>query len=175
MFFACRSLAFAAVMTLLAAGCRRETRDFDHGGPSAGEIESAKPARTAPRGPEAAEEMNALALSEGKRLYSQFNCGTCHAQGGGDIGPALRDAKWIYGPSSRDVYTSIMDGRPNGMPAFRARITDTQARQLAAFVRSLSGQAQPNAATSREDHMKTTPSESSVERRTPVLDSSPKL
>src|SRR4051812_39181840 len=42
-------------------------------------------------------EKNALALSEGKRLFEQMNCVGCHAHGGGSIGPALMDDKWIYG------------------------------------------------------------------------------
>ena len=42
-------------------------------------------------------EGNAYAVSEGKRLYNQFNCSGCHFQGGGGIGPPLMDAEWIYG------------------------------------------------------------------------------
>ena len=120
-------------------------------------------------------DSNAFALSEGKRLYSSFNCIGCHATGGGDIGPALMDPKWIYGARPNDVYVSIMDGRPNGMPAYRGRVTESQAEQMTAYVRSLSGQADKNAATSRDDHMKTSPGESSMDRETPQPDAKPKL
>lgn len=120
-------------------------------------------------------ERNAYALSEGKRLYSNFNCIGCHSNGGGDIGPALMDARWIYGATPEDIYKSILDGRPNGMPAFRGRINETQARQLTAYVRSMSGQARESAAPSRDDHMKTTAPENSVDRQMPKPDERPKL
>jgi len=171
--------ALLAAGTLLTAGCLREERDFRNGGPHqirpSADLQSADPKDfSAARGPQISLEKNAFALSEGKRLYSSFNCIGCHANGGGDIGPALMDAKWLYGASPREIYISILEGRPNGMPAFRGRITDIQARQLAAYVRSLSGQANRNAATSRDDHMKTNSPENSTERKTPQPDS-PKL
>src|SRR5204862_1075855 len=84
-------------------------------------------------------EENAYALSEGQHLYDYFNCVGCHAHGGGGMGPALMDDKWIYGYNPGQIFASIVQGRPNGMPAFRDRIVDYQVWQLAAYVRSLSG------------------------------------
>jgi cytochrome c oxidase cbb3-type subunit III len=81
---------------------------------------------------------NEEAIAEGKRLYDQFNCSGCHAAGGGAIGPALMDDEWIYGSSSANIYWTVVEGRPNGMPAFGGRIVDKQIWQIAAFVRSLS-------------------------------------
>jgi len=155
-----------------ASGCRREERNFRSGGPSSGPAKWERDAQspehfTSATGPHTDMERNAFALSEGKRLYSAFNCIGCHANGGGDIGPALMDRKWLYGATPEDVYSSILDGRPNGMPAFRGRITEVQARQLTAYVRSLSGQARAAAATSRDDHLKTGNGENSIERGTP--------
>ena len=165
----CRRFLVLISICLLPA-CRREDRNFTQGGPTHPARVEQQPGN---RGPEAEFERNAFALSEGKRLFSKFNCVGCHANGGGDIGPALRDVRWIYGGSFQNVLTSILDGRPNGMPAFRKRITEDQARQIAAYVRSLSGQAPQNAATSRSEHMKTAPAENSVERLTPKLDPKP--
>src|SRR5437016_11900006 len=34
---------------------------------------------------------SAYAVSEGQKLYDQYNCSGCHAHGGGGIGPALMD------------------------------------------------------------------------------------
>src|SRR5205085_5362362 len=84
-------------------------------------------------------ERNAYHLSEGKRLFGWFNCNGCHANGGGGSGPALMDAKWLYGRRLEDIVASIRDGRPKGMPAFKRRIPDLQIWELAAYVRSLSG------------------------------------
>ena len=49
------------------------------------------------------------------------------------------DAEWVYGSAPEHIYTSIVAGRPNGMPAFGGRIAASQAWQLTAYVRSLSG------------------------------------
>src|SRR5688572_30616511 len=84
---------------------------------------------------------NAYALSEGKRLYVAFNCNGCHANGGGGMGPALMDREWLYGHEPHEVFTTIAEGRPNGMPAFGAKAPAYQIWQLVAYVRSLSGWA----------------------------------
>lgn len=98
-------------------------------------------------------EENAYALAEGKRLFSLYNCNGCHAQGGGGMGPPLMDSQWIYGGSPEQIFTTIIGGRPNGMPSFRGKIPDFQVWQLAAYVRSMSGQAPKDAAPARPDHM----------------------
>ena len=78
---------------------------------------------------------NAYQMSEGKRLYSWFNCSGCHANGGGGMGPALIDDEWIYGASVESIHATIRDGRPNGMPSFGNKVPDDQIWQLAAYVR----------------------------------------
>ena len=58
------------------------------------------------------------------------------------MGPPLIDDKWIYGSDPDQIFATIMQGRPNGMPSFRGKIPDYQVWQLAAYVRSLGGLAQ---------------------------------
>jgi cytochrome c oxidase cbb3-type subunit 3 len=86
------------------------------------------------------------AETEGKQLYQAFNCGGCHGgAGGGGIGPPLADDKWIYGGSAANIYATIVQGRPNGMPAFGPSLQGEPVWKLAAYVRSLSrggGQAE---------------------------------
>jgi cytochrome c oxidase cbb3-type subunit III len=78
-------------------------------------------------------------IAEGERLYGWMNCAGCHGpQGGGGIGPPLADHDWTYGGESEHIYQAIMQGRPNGMPAFQGKVTDASAWRIAAFVRSLS-------------------------------------
>jgi cytochrome c oxidase cbb3-type subunit 3 len=78
-------------------------------------------------------------VAEGERLYGWMNCAGCHGpQGGGGIGPPLADHDWIYGGESEHIYQSIMQGRPNGMPAFGGKVTEASAWRIAAFVRTLS-------------------------------------
>jgi cytochrome c oxidase cbb3-type subunit 3 len=101
-------------------------------------------------------ENNAYAMNEGKRLYEWFNCVGCHAHGGGAIGPPLMDDKWIYGNQPEQVFSTIVQGRPNGMPSFRGKIPDYEVWQLVAYVRSMSGQVPGDAAPGRNDDMNTT-------------------
>lgn len=84
-------------------------------------------------------EGNDIAIAEGAKLYNHFNCSGCHAAGGGAIGPPLMDDEWIYGSSSANIFWTIIEGRPQGMPSFGGRIANDEVWRIAAYVRSLSG------------------------------------
>ena len=141
--------AAAGLALLMLAGCDRETRDY-RGRP----LPETGPVANDPRG--SSYEGNAFHIAQGQRLYGWMNCIGCHAHGGGGMGPALRDANWRYGGSMADIVTTILDGRPNGMPSFRGRITETQAWQLAAFVRAMSAQPRQDALPARADELRNT-------------------
>lgn len=150
-----RRRELAGALLLLVAACRREQRESR---PLTGALGVTDPIANADpyRG-------NAYAMNEGKRLYEQFNCVGCHAHGGGAIGPALMDDRWIYGAEPGNIFTTIVEGRPNGMPSFRGKLVDYQVWQLVAYVRSLGGLAPVDAAPGRGEHM----SVRSPESRTP--------
>jgi cytochrome c oxidase cbb3-type subunit 3 len=99
---------------------------------------------------------NAPAISRGQQLYTQMNCVGCHFHGGGGMGPPLMDDQWRYGGRIDQIAASIAEGRPNGMPAWRNKLTDDQIWQLAAYVRSLSGQPSKDAVSSRAEEMSST-------------------
>jgi cytochrome c oxidase cbb3-type subunit III len=142
-----RLLAFLAGSAAIN-GCKREERRFE------------EPPLASPRDAEARADSylgNAWALSEGQRLFAQMNCVGCHAHGGGGMGPPLMDARWLYGGDLKSIRASIVQGRPNGMPAFGAKLSEEQVWQLAAYVRSLSGNAPSSAAPVRDDHMAVRP------------------
>lgn len=129
----------AACTLLLLASCEYEGRAVRTTPPAA-----AMPPLTPGQAAAAAKtpssyQRNAMAVNEGKQMYHRFNCVGCHAAGGGAIGPALMDEKWIYGSSAAAIHAAILDGRPNGMPSFRGKIQDDEAWKIAAYVRSLSG------------------------------------
>ena len=159
--------------TALLLSCKREERGFRVSPPVASRIETktltdfqaGEPAPT-PNVKNEYEE-NAYAVSEGKRLFSSYNCNGCHSQGGGGMGPPLMDALWIYGSRPEQVFASIVEGRPNGMPSFRAKVPDYQVWELSAYVRSLSGQVAKDVAPSRDDDMSGKAPESSTERLKP--------
>jgi cytochrome c oxidase cbb3-type subunit 3 len=112
-------------------------------------------------------EENAYAVSEGKQLFTDFNCSTCHANGGGDIGPPLKDDRWIYGSDPAQIHDSIVEGRPNGMPSFRRRISENQLWQIVAYIRSLGGLAPGGGAPGRSDETSAGPPPNSIPAQTP--------
>ena len=112
-------------------------------------------------------EVTGYDVSEGQRLFRQYNCNGCHANGGGAIGPALMDDRWIYGSQPRNIYETIIEGRPNGMPSFRNKIADQQVWQLVAYVRSLSGLVPAAARSARSDSMQSTPPQTLQDKEPP--------
>ena len=142
-----------------AAGCQRETRRFRESPPAATSETAVAMSELQP-GPKTrdlpvvnAYEQNAYSIAEGERLFSGYNCSGCHSHGGGGIGPALMDDQWIYGSDPENIFSTIVEGRPNGMPTFRGRIPNYQVWQIVAYVRSLSGLIPKHIAPSRQDHM----------------------
>lgn len=155
----------AAALALLSA-CEREDREFRPPAASEGQAQvtlssispgSGQPGRPAETGKR--YEENAYHLSEGKRLFTWFNCKGCHANGGGGSGPALMDRNWVYGGEFPNIVQSIREGRPNGMPSFRGKIPDEQMMQIAAYVRSMERQVPQDAAPGRNDDLMPRPSE----------------
>lgn len=153
-------------------GCKREHRVFDPGAaastPANGTVldevsAGQKPPQAAPAG----YQESAYTVAEGKRFYQAYNCVGCHAQGGGAIGPPLMDSVWIYGSSLEQIHSTIIQGRPNGMPSFAGKIPDYQVWEIAAYVRSMSGQLPSDVAPSRSDHMPATVPESAKEKEHP--------
>ena len=111
---------------------------------------------------------NAYAIAQGKRLYQQMNCAGCHGMaGGGGIGPPLMDDKWIYGSDPSNIFATIVEGRPNGMPSWRGRFGNDEVWQLVAYVRSLSGLQRKDVRPSRDDHMGAVPDEQNRNRQKP--------
>jgi cytochrome c oxidase cbb3-type subunit III len=153
-------LAALLLASLSLAGCEREQRAF--GGPpqspAAPPEETQSPLKPGQGVTLAAGKLspfngNAWAISEGKRLFTHFNCSGCHANGGGGIGPALMDDEWIYGFDGATVFATIVEGRPNGMPSYRGKITEDQLWQIVAYVESMSGHSPLDSLPGRSDHM----------------------
>jgi cytochrome c oxidase cbb3-type subunit 3 len=96
---------------------------------------------------------NANAIAQGQQLYTQMNCVGCHSHGGGGMGPPLMDDEWRYGGRIDQIASTIAEGRPNGMPSWKGKLTDDQIWKLAAYVRSLSGLPSKDAVSSRSESM----------------------
>jgi cytochrome c oxidase cbb3-type subunit 3 len=150
---------------LLAAACQREKRE-SRGEPVAenGPADFAMPTiypgggsepPPDPRG--AMYEGNAAHIAAGQRWFRWYNCSGCHSNGGGGMGPALMDDQWRYGGRIDQIYATIVQGRPNGMPSFRGKIPDAQVWEIAAYIRTMGGNVDKTAAPSRADVMQNTP------------------
>jgi cytochrome c oxidase cbb3-type subunit III len=158
-------MAFVALCAaLLLGGCEREQRDFSgpppkSGGPapSLGDLQPGKPTASPHDPRDAVYENNAYHIGQGQSLFRWMNCNGCHANGGGNIGPALMDDEWRYGGDIDHIFASIDQGRPNGMPAFRGKLPPEQIWELAAYVRSLSGNIRKDAVPSRAEGMSSIP------------------
>lgn len=74
------------------------------------------------------------------------------------------DDEWRYGGRIDQIAATIAEGRPNGMPAWRDKLTDEQIWQLAAYVRSLSGQQRKDAVSARADSMSNSPPQTQTVR-----------
>ena len=90
-------------------------------------------------------EGNNLAIAAGKQLFGEMNCTGCHFNGGGGMGPALMSGHWRYGGRIDQIYASIAQGRPNGMPTWQDSLQPQQVWELAAYVKSLSAPAAASA------------------------------
>jgi cytochrome c oxidase cbb3-type subunit 3 len=175
----CPALALAMLAALLAAGCEREKRQFELPPSASVAVSSLRMSAITPGGPSPAPPVanpyadNAYALSEGKRLFTWYNCNGCHAEGGGGQGPALMDDVWTYGSSPANVFASIVQGRPNGMPSWGGRIPENEVWELVAYVRSMSGLVDKTAAPARKDALQSKPAENRMDRRPPVPSGTP--
>ncbi|VTU41154.1 Cytochrome c oxidase subunit III [Variovorax sp. PBS-H4] len=179
-----RPIAGPAMVALLAAlalgGCEREMRRLETP-PDNQASPRAEAPRTSPLQP--AQERgdavrlpagngegyveNAFAVAQGKRLYRWYNCNGCHAQGGGGIGPALTDDQWRYGSEPAQIFSTIVQGRPNGMPSFGGHLSEDQIWQLTAYVRSMSGQLKKDVEPGRADSLQANEPEAGRDREQP--------
>ena len=81
---------------------------------------------------------SASAAAEGAKLFTGMNCDGCHGGGAvGAVGPSLTDGRWRYGGSDADIFRSIAEGRPKGMPAFGGVLQPAAIWRLVAYLKSL--------------------------------------
>ena len=146
-------LLVGAVLLVFDSGCQRSRRTLHETAPMNGlaGVRQSGASGAPTRNP---YEDNAYAETEGQRLYEWYNCSGCHARGGGAIGPPLMADVFRYGKEPRSIYSSIVDGRANGMPSWRGKMTGSEVWQLVTYVQALRGDrgiaAPPGP---REEHM----------------------
>ena len=74
-------------------------------------------------------------IKAGHQLFVQMNCAGCHGYDlKGGMGPDLTDTYWRYGGSPADIYKSIYEGRPQGMPAWGRTLSPTLVWKVVSFI-----------------------------------------
>lgn len=81
-------------------------------------------------------EGNPEAIAQGEDLFDEY-CSECHGSGSGGRGPNLIDKEWKYGGSDSEVFKSVSDGRPGGMPAMIFDMNEEEIWKVIAFLRSI--------------------------------------
>jgi len=80
------------------------------------------------------------AIKEGHDLFIGMNCAGCHGYDlKGGMGPDLTDSYWRYGGAPADIYKTIFEGRPQGMPAWGRTIPPALIWKVAAYIESKGG------------------------------------
>src|SRR3954467_15224041 len=77
------------------------------------------------------------AAEAGHMLFGQMNCAGCHAYDlTGGMGPDLTDAGWLYGGKPGEIFHTIAEGTPRGMPAWKDKLTPDQIWQIVTYIQS---------------------------------------
>lgn len=85
-------------------------------------------------------EHDASAVTDGQRLFGKMNCAGCHGYTGkGGMGPDLTDGHWRYGGTPVQIFKSIYEGRPQGMPAWGRALPQRSIWELTSYIESLGG------------------------------------
>ena len=150
-------LLVGGFLLVFGSGCQRSRRTLYETAPMNARAEPIAASRQSDGSGRVTQnpyEENAYAMTEGQRLYEWYNCSGCHARGGGGIGPPLMADVWRYGKDPGNIYSSIVEGRPNGMPSWRGKMPEYQVWQIVTYVQTLQvgrGIAAPPGP--REEHM----------------------
>jgi mono/diheme cytochrome c family protein len=89
-----------------------------------------------PRTSVPAGHTGATAAPNGAQLYKS-NCAGCHGgDGGGGIGPQLRDGAVTKKFSDSASQVSFVEGGAGGMPAFRNQLSDAEIKAVVEFTRT---------------------------------------
>jgi cytochrome c oxidase cbb3-type subunit 3 len=84
-------------------------------------------------------EGDAEAINRGMKYFANFNCSGCHAaNAGGGMGPALSNHSFKFGSDPANIYLTIAQGRPTGMPAWGTLLPSNVIWDLVAYIGSIS-------------------------------------
>ena len=86
---------------------------------------------------------DAAAAAEGAETFNTI-CAACHKpDGSGLVGPSLVDPYWKYGSEDADMYESVANGRPAGMPPWQSQLGSEKIWQVIEYVNTLPDSDEP--------------------------------
>ena len=86
---------------------------------------------------------DAAAIAKGKETWDTI-CVACHTpEGTGLVGPSLVDPYWKYGHSDADLFQTVSEGRPLGMPPWGPQLGTDKIWQVLAFLETLPKRDEP--------------------------------
>lgn len=85
----------------------------------------------------------AVALEEGKQVFMTI-CAACHKpDGSGLVGPSLVDPYWKYGSSDAELFETVAEGRPMGMPPWKSQLGSEKIWKVLAYLETLPRSDEP--------------------------------
>jgi cytochrome c oxidase cbb3-type subunit 3 len=82
-------------------------------------------------------ERDPAATEAGRTLFGKMNCAGCHAYDlTGGMGPDLTDNSWLYGGKPGEVFHTIAEGTPRGMPGWKDKMSSDEIWKVVAYIRS---------------------------------------
>jgi len=86
---------------------------------------------------------DAAAIAEGQEIFQSI-CAACHLPDGtGLVGPSLVDPYWKYGRSDHELFESVAEGRPGGMPPWGPQLGSEKIWKVLAFLETLPQSDEP--------------------------------
>jgi cytochrome c oxidase cbb3-type subunit 3 len=86
---------------------------------------------------------NAEAIAMGAETWATI-CVACHtAEGTGLVGPSLVDPYWKYGNDDAELFATVSEGRPLGMPPWGAQLGTEKIWQVLAYMETLPRRDEP--------------------------------
>ena len=85
----------------------------------------------------------AAAIAEGQQVFATI-CSACHKpDASGLVGPSLVDPYWKYGHTDQALYESVANGRPLGMPGWKAQLGGEKIWKVLAYLETLPRSDEP--------------------------------
>jgi cytochrome c553 len=133
------TVVFIAVFAVLVLDATPASAQSTHG---------SEAARSANRGRQVDSATVGQVKDPGARALFQRHCERCHDDDGRGEGsrdsmkeiPDFTNAAWQARRDGAQLLSSLLNGKRRGMPQFRSKLTDDEARRLISFIRSFAPQ-----------------------------------